>query len=59
MRKEELVSKEYVFKNVKGDQLAFVGDFEGFYKNEDDPWGQKGGDARLNEYYQYSRHNLW
>ena len=58
MRKEELVSKEYIFKKVKGDQLAFVGDFEGFYKNEDDPWGQKGGDARLNEYYQYSRHHL-
>ncbi|MDO8674953.1 MAG: class I SAM-dependent methyltransferase [Candidatus Omnitrophota bacterium] len=58
MRKEELVSKEYVFKKVKGDQLAFVGDFDVFYKNEDDPWGQKGSDVRLNEYYQYSRRNL-
>ena len=58
MRKETLVSKDYVFKRGKDDQLAFVGDFEGFYKNENDPWGQRGGDARLNEYYRYSRGNL-
>jgi SAM-dependent methyltransferase len=54
---EERVSKDYVFKEKNG-KMYFVGDFEAFYKNESDPWGQKGTDGRLNEYYDFSRSNL-
>jgi SAM-dependent methyltransferase len=54
---EEKVSKDYVFKEEKG-KMHFVGDFEAFYKNESDPWGQEGTDSRLNEYYAFSRSNL-
>jgi hypothetical protein len=32
---------DYVFKN-NGEELVFVGDFEGLYKNDSDPWNQSG-----------------
>jgi len=57
MLKKELVSKDYIFKTEKG-KLKFVGDFDGFYKKENDPWGQKGEDSRLKNYYAFSRKNL-
>jgi SAM-dependent methyltransferase len=58
MKKQTNVSKDYVFtKNTSG-KLVFVGRFEDFYKNENDPWGQKGKDKRLKEYYLFSRQNL-
>ena len=57
MKQEERVSKDYVFKE-ENSKMHFVGDFEGFYKNIDDPWGQEGMDSRLNEYYTFSRSNL-
>jgi SAM-dependent methyltransferase len=53
----ELVSKDYVFR-WNGDKLDFVGDFDGLYKNDQDPWGQSGSDERLKEYYKYSRNKL-
>jgi SAM-dependent methyltransferase len=58
MPKEKLISKDYVFKAGKNGKLSFVGDFEGLYKNEADPWGQRGADARLGDYYAFSRTNL-
>lgn len=58
MPKEKLISKDYVFKTGRDGKLSFVGDFEGLYKNETDPWGQKGLDARLKDYYAFSRANL-
>lgn len=54
---EERASKDYVFKEENG-EINFVGDFEGFYKSADDPWGQRGDDDRLREYYAFSRLNL-
>lgn len=57
MGKEKLVSNEFVFKRNKKGKLCFVGDFEGFYKNDPDPWGQKGSEKRLSDYYAYSRRN--
>jgi SAM-dependent methyltransferase len=52
-----MISEDYIFKkNNKG--IEFVGDFEGYYKNESDPWGQSGGDKRLGKYYAYSRKNI-
>lgn len=58
MQRDGLVSKDFVFKTEVDGKLGFVGDFEGFYKNESDPWGQKETDNRLSEYYAFSRANL-
>jgi len=55
---EERVSKDFVFKTGKDGRLSFVGDFEGFYRGDDDPWGQRGEDDRLREYYAFSRYNI-
>jgi len=54
----KLISKDYVFNVDDAGRMKFVGDFEGLYSSEDDPWGQSGLDARLGEYYAYSRNNL-
>lgn len=55
---EQRVSKDFVFKTEKDGRLSFVGDFEGFYNSVDDPWGQRGEDDRLREYYAFSRRNI-
>lgn len=55
---DELVSEDYVFTKDGHGHLRFVGDFEGYYQNVTDPWGQRGGDPRLTEYYAFSRANL-
>jgi SAM-dependent methyltransferase len=55
---EERVSKEFVFKTEEDGRLSFVGDFERFYKSDNDPWGQTGMDERLREYYAFSRSNM-
>ena len=54
---QKLVSQDYIFRK-KNKALQFVGDFEGFYKDVNDPWGQKGTDRRLKAYYAYSRSHL-
>jgi len=48
-------SNEFIFKKNSDGILEFVGDFNGYYINDDDPWGQSGEDQRLKEYYQRSR----
>ena len=36
-----MTMNEHVFKVVdNGDTIEFIGDFEGLYKSEDDPWEQ-------------------
>lgn len=55
---KELITKDFIFKTNKKGKLNFIGDFEGLYKNDPDPWGQKGKDKRLSNYYKYSRKNL-
>ena len=35
-------SEEFIFKTLPSGDLKFVGDFEEFYKTEDDPWQQAG-----------------
>ena len=55
---EERVSKEFVFKTEEDGRLGFVGDFEGFYKSDNNPWGQTGMDERLHEYYTFSRSKM-
>lgn len=41
-----------------GDALEFVGDFEGLYRAEADPWGQSGRDGVMASYYAESRKRL-
>lgn len=50
--------EEYIFQKNEDGSLKFVGDFEGYYKNENDPWEQTGNSARMGAYYDYSRDNL-
>lgn len=54
---QESISKEFVFSS-KNDKLKFIGDFDGLYTNDENPWGQDGTDERMGEYYRYSRNNI-
>ncbi|MDB2561963.1 class I SAM-dependent methyltransferase, partial [Sulfurimonas sp.] len=54
---KDSISKNYIFE-AKDNNLLFVGDFEGLYKNDINPWGQDGSDPRLEKYYCYSRENI-
>lgn len=49
-------SKNYVFNEVNG-KLEFVGKFDEFYQDIDDPWGQS-ATGEMAEYYQSSRKTL-
>jgi len=51
------ISKDYIFKK-EDNGLQFIGDFNGLYQSEDNPWGQDGTDERLGDYYEYSRLNI-
>lgn len=46
--------QDFVFRN-KGDYLEFVGDFEGLYQTEVDPWGQSATSGPRSDYYAFSR----
>ena len=45
---------DFVFRE-EGSQLKFVGDFDGLYRDEVDPWGQSARSGPMAEYYDYSR----
>ncbi len=45
---------EFVFAEKDG-ALAFVGDFDGLYRAEDDPWEQGARDGDMAHYYRFSR----
>lgn len=49
---------DHVFEKGEGGQLRFVGDFDGLYRAEADPWGQGGSREDLASYYSFSRHRL-
>jgi len=50
---------EHIFKNDAEGNLVFVGDFEGLYKAEEDPWQQREAqDNNYREYYWFSRLNM-
>ena len=49
-------SKDYVFTERHG-ELAFVGDFDGYYNDCDDPWEQSGAGG-MASYYEHSRSRL-
>lgn len=52
------MKNEFVFKESNG-ALVYVGDFEGLYQNETDPWGQSAtADTPMDHYYKHSRQTL-
>lgn len=57
MSEKESISKDYIF-TLKNNKLSFIGDFDGLYLDDNNPWGQNGCDNRLNKYYLYSRNNI-
>ncbi len=50
--------RDFVFRQLPSGKLEFVGDFEGLYKNESDPWSQSGKDGDMSIYYEWSRQRL-
>lgn len=52
------MSEGFVFKNRVDGGLEFVGDFEGLYKQSEDPWGQSGARDDIAPYYEFSRQRL-
>jgi SAM-dependent methyltransferase len=49
------MSSDYIFKKASSGGLEFVGDFDGLYASEPDPWCQSGSDYAYGEYYFLSR----
>jgi trans-aconitate methyltransferase len=49
-------SGSYIFKEID-DKLIFIGDFEKFYQQDNDPWGQSAS-SEMSRYYQLSRQRL-
>lgn len=47
-----------IFDETGDGDLRFVGDFEGLYQRDADPWGQSGDRADNASYYRFSRHRL-
>ena len=52
------LNNDFVFKEQDG-ALAFVGDFEGLYRSEPDPWLQSARDGgAMAHYYRFSRRRI-
>lgn len=49
---------DFVFRERAGGKLEFVGDFEGLYSAEIDPWGQSARSGPMASYYRRSRARL-
>lgn len=51
------MSNDKIFRKNEDGSVVFVGDFDGLYKSEADPWGQSGSsdDKHRNLYYMNSR----
>lgn len=48
------MNKNFIFED-SGDNLIFIGDFDGLYENLADPWEQSGKSGSIQGYYAYSR----
>ena len=48
---------DFIFEKTEDGNLNFVGDFDGLYKTDEDPWGQTGSssDVEMNKFYLKSR----
>lgn len=49
---------EHVFAPAEDGGLRFIGDFDGLYAEEIDPWGQSGNEPSSSAYYAASRRRL-
>lgn len=57
-----MTSHDYIFRKTKSG-IKFIGDFESFYLNENDPWEQsasknEGKNNEMANFYEISRHKL-
>jgi len=50
-------SGDFIFKRNPENRLIFVGDFDGYYRSENDPWGQSASSS-MRRYYELSRERL-
>ena len=49
----------FIFQEDRDGKLQFVGDFDGFYASDIDPWAQSAnGDLSYKKYYDFSRGRL-
>lgn len=53
-----MTRKDHVFRRGQDGSLAFVGDFEGLYRDIEDPWAQSVADDRMGAYYLAARERL-
>ena len=53
-----MLKNEFIFRETEEGYLEFVGDFDGLYRSEEDPWEQSGTGGRQRDYYIYSRGQL-
>jgi SAM-dependent methyltransferase len=51
-------SKSYIFQKDDDGSLSLVGDFEGYYQNNEDPWDQTSNTSDMADYYNFSRNRL-
>jgi len=49
--------QDYVFKD-DGGELKLVADFDGYYRNEENPWGQNGNTDEEKQFYDITRTQL-
>ena len=53
------VKNEYIFREDRDGKLQFVGDFDGLYASDIDPWAQSAnGELNYKKYYDFSRARL-
>ena len=56
MTKSTNLKDEFVFRKNQNGKLCFVGDFDGLYDSNIDPWGQSANtDIDYKKYYNFSR----
>jgi SAM-dependent methyltransferase len=51
-------SKSYIFEKEEDGTLSLVGNFEGYYQDNEDPWEQESNSSDMAEYYAFSRDRL-
>ena len=53
------MKNDYIFSKNENGELKFIGDFEAFYNEDSDPWGQSSHtDISYKNYYNYSRNKI-
>ena len=55
MKNNTLESGDFIFRENDKGALEFVGDFNGLYSANDDPWSQSGRKLEWSPYYNFSR----